>query len=134
MTKQGSKRARREPPPRKNKRARMTNEFLRDYVEEQNKKINDHVNVCVRRINLLTEHVQFLQRKLLQQTQLYNKEFCTLHARCDESTIFDDFVAEFGGPTHEPADKSADASRYASMGGEEILMSQQELIDAVAHF
>jgi hypothetical protein len=128
------KRKTKQAPARKGKRARAKSLDTAKgatiaELEKQNEKLNNHMNMCVRRLNLLTGSVQFLKNKMLEQTLLYNEEFNVLHARCSENTLFDDFVAEFSESPDEPL-----SGCNSNVNVEDSFMSEQELIDAIAHF
>ena len=111
-------------------------------LETQNHQLNKHLNVCVARVNLLTEHVQFLHKKLLEQTRLYNREFRRLNDRCDEieepqlekykkfdPDIFGYFAGENRGVALEPTQIVQRKSFF-----EEEFMTEKELTDAIAEY
>lgn len=133
--------AKRKAPPNpkaagKTKRPRATVTEL----QSQNHHLNEHLNMCVARINLLTEHVQFLHKKLLERTKLYNNEFRRLDERCDEleephlekyRNFEPEIFGYFGEENHETAlDPIQTVKQYSF---EEDFMSEQELTDAIAN-
>ena len=119
----------------KTKRPRVTVTEL----QSQNHHLKEHLNMCVSRINLLTEHVQFLHKKLLERTKLYNNEFKRLNDRCDEleephlekcknfhPDVFGCFGEENRGTALEPI-QTAERRPF-----EEEFMTEEELTDAIA--
>jgi len=118
-------------PARKGKRPRTTIAQL----ETQNQKLNEHLNMCVRRINLLADCVHFLQNKIRERTRLYNKEFGSLHSRCDKlvCTHQKNFCNLDG--YGESATWQLPMDDMAANGASgDCLMSEKELIDAIASF
>ena len=108
-------------------------------LQTQNHQLNKHMNFCVARINLLTKHVQFLHKKLLERTKLYNNEFKRLNDRCDEiekphlekyknfdPDVFGYFGEENCGTALEPI-QTAERRPF-----EEEFMTEEELTNAIA--
>lgn len=103
-------------------------------LQAQNYRLNDHLNMCVSRINLLTEHVQFLNAKFLESTKLYNREFRRLNDRCDEIEgpqleKCRNFLPEvFGCVGEEHSKTTVDPIHYF----DEFIMTEEELADVIA--
>lgn len=53
-------------------------------TEEKLQKVNDHVNMCVRRVNLLLEHTGFIHKKMGELTRLTAQELSALSCRVRE--------------------------------------------------
>lgn len=61
-------------------------------TEEKLQKMNDHVNICVARVNLLLEHTQFIQEKMGELSSLTTRELSAfrcqildLEANCEKT-------------------------------------------------
>ena len=47
-------------------------------------KLNDHVNMCVTRVNLLMKHADFLQKKMYELATLTNRELACFHFELED--------------------------------------------------
>lgn len=61
-------------------------------TEEKLQKMNEHVNMCVARVNLLLEHTQFIQKKMgelarltTQELSIFRCEVRELEAHCERT-------------------------------------------------
>ena len=61
-------------------------------TEEKLQKMNDHVNLCVARVNLLLEHTQFVQKKMGELARLttlelsiFRREIRELESNCERT-------------------------------------------------
>lgn len=52
--------------------------------DEKLRKLNDHVNMCVTRVNLLMEHADFLQKKMYELATLTNRELACFHFELED--------------------------------------------------
>ena len=61
-------------------------------TEEKLQKMNEHVNMCVSRVNLLLEHTQFIQKKMgelasltTQELSVFRQQILELDANCEST-------------------------------------------------
>lgn len=52
--------------------------------DEKLRKLNDHVNMCVTRVNLLMKHADFLQKKMYELATLTNRELACFHFELED--------------------------------------------------
>ena len=102
-------------------------------TEEKLLKMNEHVNMCVARVNLLTEHTQFLQKKMAELARLTTRELSVfsyqiqeLEAHCERTRddmyrLYPRFEADMT-PPQTPLSMDDDS------------MSEDALIKAVGDF
>lgn len=53
-------------------------------TEEKLQKVNDHVNMCVRRVNMLLEHTEFVQKKMGELARLTGLELSAFRCQIRE--------------------------------------------------
>ena len=117
---------------KRRKPAKKANKATQAVISGENtEKVMAHVNMCVDRVNLLLEHVQFIQNKMFELAKVTNGELERFHFELENlrSAAYktrDDAYGLFPG-------FSTDTETASISDGEDI-MSEEMLIEAVGGF
>jgi len=104
--------------------------------DETIRKLSDHVNMCVARVNLLMQHSEFLQKKMYELATVTHRELASFHFELEElrSPAYTTQDEAYGAYDTYEMYPSAFAGAETTHTLDENIMSEEMLIEAVGDF
>lgn len=105
-------------------------------LEKQDQEITNHVNMTVQRVNCVIQHLNFLHKKLIEMTRLYNNEFGNLKQQINDLRFRQDQTYPCDPPSLPPFfDTLCNIDPIAYTPDPDLeMMSENDLIKSVKKY